>query len=67
MNPPLASIMKMPLRACASCLSSTTLQAGIGAVEQVGGHADDALDVAAAQKIAADLRLGVAAGQHAVR
>ncbi len=38
-----------------------------GAVEQVGGQADDALDVALADEIAADVGLGVAAKQHAVR
>ena len=38
-----------------------------GAVEQVGGQADDALDVALADEGAADVGLGVAAEQHAVR
>ena len=38
-----------------------------GAVEQVGRQADDALDVALADQVAADVRLGVAAEQHAVR
>ena len=37
-----------------------------GAVEQVGGQADDALDVALANEIAADLCLGIAAKQHAM-
>ena len=38
-----------------------------GAVKQVGGQADDAFDVALAQEVAADVGLGVAAKQHAVR
>ena len=38
-----------------------------GAVEEVGGQADDALDVALADEVAADVGLGVAAEQHAVR
>ena len=38
-----------------------------GAVEQVGGQADDALDVALADEVAADVGLGIAAEQHAVR
>jgi hypothetical protein len=38
-----------------------------GAVEQVGGQADDALDVALADQVAADVGLGVAPEQHAVR
>ena len=38
-----------------------------GAVEEVGGQADDALDVALAHKITANIRLGVAPEQHAVR
>ena len=38
-----------------------------GAVEQVGGQADDALDVALADQVAADVGLGIAAEQHAVR
>ncbi len=38
-----------------------------GAVEEVGGQADDALDVALAHQGAADVGLGVAAEQHAVR
>ena len=38
-----------------------------GAVEEVRGQADDALDVALAHERAADVGLGVAAEQHAVR
>ena len=38
-----------------------------GAVKQVGGQTDDALDVALADKSAADVRLGIAAEQHAMR
>ena len=38
-----------------------------GAVKEVGGQADDALDVALADQGAADVGLGVAAEQHAVR
>ena len=38
-----------------------------GAVEQIGGQADDALDVALADEVAADVGLGIAAEQHAVR
>jgi len=38
-----------------------------GAVEQVGGEADDALDVAFADEIAADFGFGVAAKEDAVR
>ena len=38
-----------------------------GAVKEVGGQADDALDVALADEVAADVGLGVAAEQHAVR
>ena len=38
-----------------------------GAVEQVGGQADDALDEAAPHEVLADHRLGAAPEQHAVR
>ena len=38
-----------------------------GAVEQVRGQADDALDVALADKVAADVCLGIAPEQDAVR
>jgi hypothetical protein len=38
-----------------------------GTVEEVGGQADDALDVALADEIAADVGLGVAPEQDAVR
>ena len=38
-----------------------------GAVEEVGGQADDALDVALADEVAADVGLGIAAEQDAVR
>ena len=38
-----------------------------GAVKQVGGQADDALDVALADEIAANVGLGIAAKQNAVR
>ena len=38
-----------------------------GAVEQVGGQADDALDEAAPNEVLADHRLGTAPEQHAVR
>ena len=38
-----------------------------GAVEEIGGQADDALDVAPADDVAADVGLGIAAEQHAVR
>ena len=38
-----------------------------GAVEQVGGQADDALDVALADQGAADVGLGIAPEEHAVR
>ena len=38
-----------------------------GAVKQVRGQADDALDVAPADERAADVGLGIAAEQHAVR
>ena len=38
-----------------------------GAVKEVGGQADDALDVALADEVAADVGLGIAAEQHAVR
>ena len=38
-----------------------------GAVKEVGGQADDALDVSLADERAADVGLGVAAEQHAVR
>ena len=37
------------------------------AVKEVGGQADDAPDVALADKTAANIRLGVAPEQHAVR
>ena len=68
MKPPLASIMKMPLRVWASSLSIDHDAGGdAGAVEQVGGQADDALDVSLADQVAADVGLGIAAKQHAVR
>ncbi len=38
-----------------------------GAVEQVGRQADDALDVALANQVAADVGFGIAAEQHAMR
>src|SRR3989338_2358636 len=38
-----------------------------GAVEEVGGQADDALDVPLAHKSATDVGLGIAAKEHAVR
>ena len=38
-----------------------------GAVEEVRGQADDALDVALADERAADVGLGIAPEQHAVR
>ena len=38
-----------------------------GAVKQVGGQSDDAFDVALADQFAADVGLGIAAKQHAVR
>ena len=38
-----------------------------GAVKEVGGQADDALDVALADQVAADVGLGIATEQHAVR
>ena len=38
-----------------------------GAVKEVGGQADDALDVALADEVAADVGLGVATEQDAVR
>ena len=68
MKPLLASIMKMPLRACGVLLVEHD-DAGrdAGAVEQVGRQADDALDVAALDDVAADVGLGTAAEQHAVR
>ena len=37
------------------------------AIEQVGGQTDDALDVALADEVAADLRFGIAAEEHAMR
>ena len=38
-----------------------------GAVKEVRGQADDALDVALADELAADVGLGIATEQHAVR
>jgi hypothetical protein len=37
-----------------------------GAIEQVGGQADDALDVALADEVLADVTLGIAAKQYAM-
>ena len=38
-----------------------------GAVKEIGGQADNSLDVTLAHQRAADVGLGVAAEQHAVR
>jgi hypothetical protein len=38
-----------------------------GAVKQISGQADDALDVALAYQVAANVSLGIATEQHAVR
>ena len=60
--------MKMPVRAWAFSLSMTRMQAGnAGAVEEVGGQADDALDEAPPDEVPADVGLLVAAEQYAVR
>ena len=60
--------MKMPLRAVGVFLIDDD-DAGrdAGAVKEVGGQADDALDVALADEVAADVGLGIAAEEHAVR
>ena len=68
MKPLLASIMKMPVRACGVLLVDDDDAGGdAGAVEEVGGQADDALDEAALDEVAADVGFLVAAEQHAVR
>ena len=68
MKPLEASIMKMPLRACGVLLVEHDDAGGnAGAVEEVRRQADDALDVAAPDDLAADVGLGAAAEQHAVR
>ena len=60
--------MKMPLRACGVLLVEHDDAGGdAGAVEEVGRQADDALDVAACGRGSADVGLGIAAEQHAVR
>ena len=60
--------MKMPLRACGVLLVEHDDAGGnAGAVEEVGRQADDALDVAAPDDLAADGRLGAAPEEHAVR
>ena len=58
--------MKMPLRAVAFSLSSTRMQAGTGAVKEVGREADDALEVAGADELPADDGFGIAPEEYAV-
>ena len=58
----------MPLRAVGILLVDDNNAGGnAGAVKQVGGQADDAFDVALADEVAADVGLGIAAEQDAVR
>ena len=58
----------MPLRARA-CLLVNDQNAGgdTGAVEEIGGQADNSLDHALPDEISTDIRLPVAAKQHTVR
>ena len=57
----------MSLRAWEFLVDDDDAGGNAGAVEQIGGQADDRRDIAAADKVAADPGLGVAAEQHAVR
>ena len=60
--------MKMPLRACGVFLVEHDDAGGDArAVEEIRRQADDALDVAAPDDLPADVGLGVAAEEHAMR
>ena len=60
--------MKMPLRAGGVLLVEHEDAGGdAGAVKEIGGQADDALEIAGANKLLADDGLGIAAEEHAVR
>jgi hypothetical protein len=68
MKPWLASIMKNALAGVGVLLIKDDDAGGdAGAVEQVGGHADDALDIAPADEISADVGLGIAPEQDSMR
>jgi len=63
-NPWLALIIKMPVRAAAFSLSSTIMHRDACPVEQVGGQPDDPLDVTLAYDVFANFALGIAPNKN---